>query len=75
LLEGDNINDFLALYPDMINIYNNMDTIVAKNPSPYFTKAITAIGEDLSLIFNGGQDVDETIPKIVEEVNYILEGN
>lgn len=71
----EEINEFLALYPEMKIIYENMDTIVSKNPSPYFTKALTAICENLTLIFNAGEDRDAVVKKMVEEVDYILSGN
>ena len=71
----EEVDEFCERYPEMRIVYENMDTIISKNPSPYFTKALTQICEDLTLIFNTGADIDSTIESMCERVDYILEGN
>lgn len=71
----EEMNEFLTLYPEEKVIYENMDTIVPKNDSPYFTKAITDIAEEFTTIFNEGADVEEIIAQTKENVDFILSGN
>ncbi|MBQ7679236.1 MAG: extracellular solute-binding protein, partial [Butyrivibrio sp.] len=75
LEDEDSVAAFTALYPDDEVIFAHMDDIIPKNSSPYFTPALTEIVEELTQIFNNGADIDETIARTTDNVNYILSGN